>query len=515
MPSACCAERGCGRGWFQAFCDSVGKVPPASPSDIIRVTAVAMCHKVLTRRTRRYRSPGRSGPVHPVHPVHARRGVESECDQLQLEAESRVGTTLLDKWHLDALIGIGGMAAVFAATHRNGLRGAVKLLSPPYSHDANTRARFLREGYIANRVDHPGAVRVLDDDTTSDGRAFLVMELLEGHALHLLAEAAGGYLNTARVLYVADQVLDVLAAAHDKGIVHRDIKPENLFLTFEGHVKVLDFGIARMDDERAPAPRTTQSGAQMGTPAFMAPEQARGRWDLVGPQSDIWSLGATMFTLLAGEVVHDEETVAEIVSAAFTKPARSIATTMSGVPKAIADLVDHALALEPAARWSGAREMQAAVRDAYRGIFGEALPLAPHHRTLLFPSHSSVIPLTESIRDVKAPRSSNRMSRTRRFVAFGGAAVMLTLAAVELRGLATESASARTAFASALGDDLSAAARSPRLSRADHVMVMRKPSVVPATPSGTPPASGVAVSSPVLLRRLGGPDLRTLFDRRH
>ena len=264
-----------------------------------------MCHDgLLSRSNATLRRPRYSG-------CKALVAVDSVSEELRQEAYARVGTTLLDKWRLDALIGMGGMAAVFAATHRNGLRGAVKVLWPPCSRDEEIRRRFLREGYIANRVHHPGAVRVLDDDTTTDGRAFLVMELLDGSPLHEFAEAHGGRLDPGRVLLVSDQVLDVLCAAHDQGIVHRDIKPENLFLTSDGRVKVLDFGIARIDEQRGLAFGATQSGAPMGTPGFMAPEQARGRWDLVGPQSDIWSVGATMFTLLSGAAVHDGETVAE------------------------------------------------------------------------------------------------------------------------------------------------------------------------------------------------------------
>ena len=199
--------------------------------------------------------------------------MEKVPDELRQEASTLVGTTLLDKWHLDALIGIGGMAAVFAATHRNGLRGAVKILWAPCSSDAEIRGRFLREGYIANRVDHPGAVRVLDDDTTPDGRAFLVMELLDGHPLHALAEAHGGCLDPARVLLVADQVLDVLVAAHDQGIVHRDIKPENLFLTSGGRVKVLDFGIARIEQRAGPVLHATQSGPPWAPPHSWRPNR--------------------------------------------------------------------------------------------------------------------------------------------------------------------------------------------------------------------------------------------------
>ena len=271
--------------------------------------------------------------------------MDDAAEDLRLEACARVGTTLLGKWHIDRLIGLGGMAAVFAATHRNGLRGAVKVPWAPYSRDDEFGRRFLREGYIANRVNHPGAVRVLDDDVTADGRAFLVMELLDGSPLHEVAEAHGGRLDPARALLICDRVLDVLRAAHDKGIVHRDIKPDNLFLTSDGCVKVLDFGIARIDERGVPMSRATQSGAPMGTPGFMAPEQARGRWDLVGPQSDIWSVGATMFTLLSGAAVHDGETAAEIVSASFTKPVRSMAAAMPDLPGPLVDLVDRALAL--------------------------------------------------------------------------------------------------------------------------------------------------------------------------
>ncbi len=454
--------------------------------------------------------------------------VESVSEELRHEACARVGTTLLEKWHLDALIGIGGMAAVFAATHRNGLRGAVKVLWAPCSRDEEIRRRFLREGYIANRVNHPGAVRVLDDDTTTDGRGFLVMELLEGDPLHVLAGAQGGRLDPARVLLVSDQVLDALAAAHDRGIVHRDIKPENLFLTSDGRVKVLDFGIARIDEQRGPAFGATQSGAPMGTPGFMAPEQARGRWDLVGPHSDIWSVGATMFTLLSGAAVHDGETVAEIVSASFTKPARSIATVIPDLPGPLVDLVDRALAMEPAARWSDARAMQAAVRDAYREIFGKALPTSvPQTPTVLVPRHSLVTPVTRSILPTRIAPSSNRRWPRGPLIALGSAVAVSALAAVALQGPARGHA-ARRALASAPAEDRIDVA--PASVRHD---VAQEPAVVAAplscAPSALPvtlvpkvratarvlPISTSAPSVAPAPSRTPQPDLKSLFDRRH
>jgi serine/threonine-protein kinase len=192
----------------------------------------------------------------------------------ELKQGRRVGETLREKWHLDALLAVGGMATVYAATHRNGARCAVKILDAHEEEDI--KQRFLREGYIANRVDHPGAVRILDDDVAEDGSAFLVMELLEGMSLDAFADTQGGVLTARQVMLVSYHLLDILAAAHEKGIVHRDIKPENVFLTIDGSIKILDFGIARMVEEGGGV-RLTVDGRTMGTQAFMYPEQSRGR----------------------------------------------------------------------------------------------------------------------------------------------------------------------------------------------------------------------------------------------
>jgi serine/threonine protein kinase len=297
-------------------------------------------------------------------------------EALQQEAESRVGKTLRDKWHLDALLGVGGMAAVYAATHRNGMRGAVKILHPSQARDEAVKARFLREGYLANKVDHAGAVRVLDDDATADGAVFLVMELLVGATLKSRAMRRGGTLPARTLMLAIDQVLDVLAAAHDKGIVHRDLKPENVFLTSAGVVKVLDYGIAGLCDAHRNSARATRTGHAMGTPAFMSPEQARGRWELVDGRSDLWSTGATMYELLVGRPVHDEGTASEIIAATFMRQARSLAEVHcpERPPKALVGVVDRALRLEREERWPDARAMQAALRDAYQEAFGEPLP---------------------------------------------------------------------------------------------------------------------------------------------
>src|SRR4051812_15243220 len=161
-------------------------------------------------------------------------------------AEARVGEVLNAKWTLERLLGVGGMGAVFAAKHRNGTRAAVKVLHAEFAREKEIRERFLREGKIANTVDHPARVPVTDDDLSDAGEPFLVMDLLEGGTLNELRHRTGGILPLEDTLRIFETVLDLLSRCHEVGIVHRDIKPGNIFITDDGAVKVLDFGVARM-----------------------------------------------------------------------------------------------------------------------------------------------------------------------------------------------------------------------------------------------------------------------------
>jgi serine/threonine protein kinase len=290
-------------------------------------------------------------------------------DELRQRAEGRIGTTLRDRYRLDAVLGVGGMAVVYLATHRNQKRFAIKMLHPELSIHKETKQRFRREGYAANTVDHPGAVAVLDDDVTDDGAAFIVMELLDGMEVGTLAEKTQGILPPPVVLAIAEQLLAVLEAAHGKNVVHRDLKPANLFITRDGSVKVLDFGIARIREAATGGPSSmTQSGALMGTPAFLPPEQAAGRVQDVGPRTDLWAVGATMFALLSGEFVHTADNATQIIIAAATQPARSLAVAFPQCPPQVVAIVDRALAFNPAQRWESAAAMREAVRHAYRSL---------------------------------------------------------------------------------------------------------------------------------------------------
>ena len=195
-----------------------------------------------------------------------------EDSELARRAQLRVGSTLRGKYRIDAVLGVGGMATVYRATHRNQAEFAIKMLHPELGLSEDLRARFLREGYAANSVKHPGAVRVVDDDVGEDGAAFLVMELLHGRGVDVLWQMHGERLPVSIAVSIGEQVLDVLAAAHDKGIVHRDIKPQNLVVTTDGNAKVLDFGIARARDAASlgAGAHGTGTGILLGTPAFMA-----------------------------------------------------------------------------------------------------------------------------------------------------------------------------------------------------------------------------------------------------
>ncbi len=282
----------------------------------------------------------------------------------------RLGTWLRGKYRLDAVLGVGGMAVVYAVTHRNGRRFALKMLHPELSGRSDLRKRFLREGYIANAVGHSGAVAVLDDDIAEDGSAFLVMELLDGEGLDSLIGRYPEGIAVAPALSLAYQVLDVLAAAHAKSVVHRDIKPGNLFATRKGETKVLDFGIARLD-EPGGGKATTRTGMTMGTPAFMAPEQAMGR--PIDARADLFSVGATLFTVLSGRFVHHGDTGQELMIKAATEPAPSLASLAPHIPSVVTACIDRALAFSITERWQSAEMMQAAIADAFHSLTGGEL----------------------------------------------------------------------------------------------------------------------------------------------
>lgn len=392
------------------------------------------------------------------------------------------------------------MAAVYAGTHRNGKHGAIKILHLELSLDAEARSRFLQEGYAANRVGHPGAVSVLDDDVAEDGAVFLVMELLDGRTVDSIAnERPGKRLEPAEALSALDQLLDVLAAAHDKGIVHRDLKPENLFLTRQGALKVLDFGLARVRELR-PNGHMTRMGDPMGTPAFMPPEQALGNWSQVDARSDLWAVGATFFALLTGRLVHQAATLKEFMLAAMTMPAAPIRSVLPSVPKQVAAILDKALAFDPKDRWQDARTMQRAVREA-RCAMGAPVPGPRGSRPESeMPSHPDAFAASVALQPPPegAPRRTPRGLLPVVFGVAGAAALAVLLGIVATRSpsnVVVDHPSSAAQAAPSAPAPLAAEVAKPAPMEASGAAAPTQPSEIPSA-QPAPPVAPTAPAAP-------------------
>ncbi|MEQ9322533.1 MAG: serine/threonine-protein kinase, partial [Polyangiaceae bacterium] len=259
---------------------------------------------------------------------------------------------------MEKCFGYGGRASVYAATHAAGHAAALKIMHAELCHDDEIRERFLREGHIARQVDHPSVVRIYDDDVTERGEPFLIMELLRGSPLNRVWRKRGTQIPVESSLHIAAEVLDALAAFHAKTIVHRDLKPANIFLTTDKQVKVLDFGVARLREAGRDA---TRAGLAMGTPSYMAPEQALGKNDSVDHRADIYAVGATLYTIISGKKLHRGASEQESYVLAATQPAPSVARVAPDLPLKVVTLIDKALQWDPRNRFQSAAEMRDAV----------------------------------------------------------------------------------------------------------------------------------------------------------
>jgi serine/threonine-protein kinase len=272
----------------------------------------------------------------------------------------RVGTVLGEKWRVEGALAAGGMASVYVAVNVNtGFRAAVKVLADAVLDDEATKKRFLREGYYANSVDHDGVVSIIDDGVTDDGAPYLIMELLEGETLEERRAAASGKLPFEEVIDVTLSIAEILAAAHDQGLVHRDVKPQNVFLTSDGHVKLLDFGIAG----RSQTEDSTRTGAGYGTPMYMAPEQMTGD-EHIDARADVFALASTMHRLLSGDFPFTGTNLSEYLTATLRAKPPRLDALVPEVPLAVADVVVRALSAEPDARYADGRAFASAIIKA-------------------------------------------------------------------------------------------------------------------------------------------------------
>ena len=275
-----------------------------------------------------------------------------------------IGRVIAGRYHLERVIGRGGMGLVFEATHvAVGRRVAVKILRPEAARSAEAVARFHREARAAASIGHRNIVEVLDFGHGDDG-AYLVMELLEGADLASIVRKSGA-LPVARAVGIARQVADGLRAAHERGIVHRDLKSGNVFVSQrEGRdlVKILDFGVSKViaiDDTEAPS---TREGALLGTPHTMAPEQGTdGRF--VDHRVDLYALGCILFEMLTGELPFTGTTPVEVLyKHVHESPRRPSSVRGDGaIPRALDDLVVKLLAKDRERRHPDAQRLIEAI----------------------------------------------------------------------------------------------------------------------------------------------------------
>lgn len=359
-------------------------------------------------------------------------------DSVAKRAQARVGSWACDKWQLERLIGVGGVAAVYAARHKNGRRVAIKMLHPELAVDASIRRRFLREGYAANRVEHAGAVVVLDDAIEGDS-VFLVMELLEGETLEARCRRNDGKTDPGEALRIAAGLLSILASAHDHGILHRDVTPSNIFVTHEGEIKLLDFGIARLRDADSGEHTVSVPGA-LGTPAFMPPEQARGLWEELDARSDLWAVGAVLFRALTGRSVHQGRSPSEQLLSAMTRRAPPLASVLPDISPGIANVVDRAMEIAPPKRWQDAASFRGALADAYEELTGHQMQDAEPLTVPVDLGYPSV-PSDATHADGFGTTVGAPTRRSRRWIFALVAAAVVVVGAVGLRSVSSGAAS--------------------------------------------------------------------------
>jgi eukaryotic-like serine/threonine-protein kinase len=261
-----------------------------------------------------------------------------------------LGTVVDGRYRIDELIGEGGMGKVYLAEHIEiGKRVAVKVLHPSYSRMPELVERFRREARAASKIGHPNIVDVTDSGTTRDGSVYFVMEYLEGVELGSVIERDRS-IDVARALRIATQICRALSAAHSVGVIHRDLKPENVFLITRDNtsdfVKVLDFGIAKTAEaEAAQKQRLTSPGMAMGTPEYMAPEQAAGR--PADARCDVYSLAAILYEMLTGEPPYSGDNFMEILTKKATLDPVPPNQLRPELPEPVSRLVLSAMARNP------------------------------------------------------------------------------------------------------------------------------------------------------------------------
>lgn len=288
-----------------------------------------------------------------------------------------VGTVVDGRYRVEAMIGSGGMGAIFRA-YREGLSRplALKVLHPAVTADPTTIKRFEREAVSASKLDHPNCVRVSDHGSTDDGLSYLAMELVEGTQLSSLL---GEPMAPATAADLIGQVLEALDHAHSRNIVHRDLKPDNILVARDGEgdrtLKLVDFGIAKILEDKQTQERLTQTGFVYGTPHYMSPEQAAG--GQIDHRADLYAVGIILYEMLTGRRPFQALDPMSMMRKQVTQAHDALP---ADVPKRLAAIVDRLLEKDPKDRYQSARDALnalGATRMRLEGVPAAKLPVGP------------------------------------------------------------------------------------------------------------------------------------------
>jgi serine/threonine-protein kinase len=314
-----------------------------------------------------------------------------------------IGQTLAGRYLMMRAIGQGGMGAVYEAEHVGlGKRVAVKILLDSYTDDREVLARFHQEARTASRIGHENIIDILDIGTDESGhapRTFIAMELLDGQDLRGLVREVGA-LPIGQGIHIVKQICRALEAAHAKDVIHRDMKPENVFLTARSgqrdFVKIMDFGISKIKAAHESQVRLTQTGAVIGTPLYMAPEQALGRTD-IDQRADIYSVGVMMYELFTGRPPFEAPTYLALMAQHMTETPVPPRKLRPDLPAALDKAILRTLEKEPERRFQSMRELERAMPEvAYT-------PRAISPPTLIAGSNNTLTPHSGEL----APRAAS------------------------------------------------------------------------------------------------------------
>ena len=295
------------------------------------------------------------------------------------EEDSLIGLPI-GNYVLKSLLGVGGMGAVYLAEHPAiGRQVAIKVLAEHLSLHARLSERFLSEARALALIENPNVIEIYDFGKLEDGRLFYVMELLRGLELGKVMNQRGR-LTAAEVLPYLEQICRGLQATHEKGIIHRDLKPENIFVLDRDpmNIKLLDFGIAKLQHQGMGGAgggggiTLTQTGMVMGTPLYIAPEQASGEVQSIGPQTDLYSLGVIIYWMLSGKPPFFNETPALLLAMHISEEVKPIRQVFPSVPASVAEIVEQCLAKDPAHRPASAKELARRFAEAVHEADAEA-----------------------------------------------------------------------------------------------------------------------------------------------